>query len=92
MVNKITTPPTTSELIGKINELVDDKQDTLVSGTNIKTINNISLLGSGNISISGGGGAVDSVNGYTGVVVLTASDVGVEAYTANEVQTLWESI
>jgi len=31
------------------------KQATLVSGTNIKTINNQSLLGSGNISISGGG-------------------------------------
>ena len=30
------------------------KQDTLVSGTNIKTINNTSLLGSGDISISGG--------------------------------------
>ena len=29
------------------------KQDTLVSGTNIKTINNTSLLGSGNIDISG---------------------------------------
>lgn len=32
------------------------KQDALVSGTNIKTINNQSLLGSGNITISGGGG------------------------------------
>lgn len=31
------------------------KQDTLVSGENIKTINNTSLLGSGNITISGGG-------------------------------------
>lgn len=29
-------------------------QDTLVSGTNIKTINNQSILGSGNINISGG--------------------------------------
>lgn len=29
---------------------IDTKQDTLVSGTNIKTINNNSLLGSGNIS------------------------------------------
>lgn len=73
MVNKITTPPTTSELIGKVNEIVDDKQDILVSGTNIKTINNQSLLGSGNIDIQGGG-----------------SDV--EAFTAAEVQTIWESI
>jgi hypothetical protein len=32
------------------------KQATLVSGTNIKTINNESLLGSGNITISGSGG------------------------------------
>lgn len=30
-----------------------NKQDTLVSGTNIKTINNESLLGSGNITIEG---------------------------------------
>ena len=32
------------------------KQATLVSGTNIKTINNESILGSGNITIQGGGG------------------------------------
>jgi hypothetical protein len=36
-----------------------NKQATLVSGTNIKTINSQSLLGSGNITISGGGGATD---------------------------------
>lgn len=34
-----------------INNLTNSKQDKLVSGTNIKTINNTSLLGSGNISI-----------------------------------------
>ena len=32
-------------------------QPTLVSGTNIKTVNNESLLGSGNITIQGGAGA-----------------------------------
>lgn len=37
-----------------INELNEDKQDVLVSGTNIKTINNTSILGSGNITIQGG--------------------------------------
>ena len=37
---------------------VAGKQDTLVSGTNIKTINNESLLGSGNITIEGGGSDV----------------------------------
>lgn len=37
-----------------LQDLLDEKQDTLVSGTNIKTINNTSLLGSGNITISSG--------------------------------------
>lgn len=37
------------------------KQDALVSGTNIKTINNNSILGSGNITISGGGGTPTDV-------------------------------
>lgn len=35
------------------------KQDALVSGTNIKTINNESILGGGNIEIQGGGGGMD---------------------------------
>lgn len=34
---------------------ISGKQDTLVSGTSIKTINNESILGSGNITVSGGG-------------------------------------
>lgn len=34
------------------------KQDTLVSGTNIKTVNGNSLLGSGNITIEGGGSGI----------------------------------
>lgn len=36
---------------------ISGKQDRLVSGTNIKTINGASILGSGNITISGGGGS-----------------------------------
>lgn len=35
---------------------ISGKQDKLVSGTNIKTINGTSILGSGNIEISGGSG------------------------------------
>ena len=38
------------------------KQDTLVSGTNIKTINGNSILGSGDITIQGGGGSSDIDN------------------------------
>lgn len=42
---------------------MDGKQDLLVSGTNIKTINNQSILGEGNIEITGGD--VDLTNYYT---------------------------
>ena len=33
---------------------LDNKQDTLVSGTNIKTLNGQSILGSGDLAIGGG--------------------------------------
>ena len=61
------------------NELqVSGKQDTLVSGTNIKTINNQSLLGSGNITISGGGGSgieVLDLSSYAWGDTLSAADL-----------------
>lgn len=44
---------------GAITTDLEGKQDELVSGTNIKTINNESILGSGNITIEGGGGSID---------------------------------
>lgn len=37
----------------ELSEVIDSKQNTLVSGTNIKTINNESILGNGNLVISG---------------------------------------
>lgn len=48
-----------TELNDKITDLysqLNTKQATLVSGTNIKTINGVSILGTGNITIEGGGG------------------------------------
>lgn len=36
---------------GKINTALSAKQDVLVSGSNIKTINNVPIIGSGNINI-----------------------------------------
>jgi hypothetical protein len=42
---------------GGVYTALGNKQDTLVSGSNIKTINNESILGSGNITIQGGGTA-----------------------------------
>ena len=53
-----------------------DKQDTLVSGTNIKTINKESILGPGNITIESGG--VKSLNGKTGAInIVEGSNVTV---------------
>lgn len=50
------TTYTKTEVDNAITAATSTKQDTLVSGTNIKTINNESILGSGNIEIEGGGG------------------------------------
>ena len=84
---------------------IDGAQAALESGVNIKTVNNQSLLGSGNITVEGGDGDVNviesitfngsavpvdssknaaitytapvaSVNGNTGAITLSASDVG----------------
>lgn len=45
-----------SDVITAIGLAIKGKQDTLISGTNIATINNQSLLSGGNIVISGGSG------------------------------------
>lgn len=52
--------------LGTVVTDVTGKQDKLVSGTNIKTINGASILGSGDIAISGGGSSdkVDVVTLY----------------------------
>lgn len=57
---------TTSGLV-KNDGTIDTKsyQETLSSGVNIKTINNNSLLGSGNITIQGGGGSVIGTGSFS---------------------------
>ena len=47
-----TNKPLSAKQGKELKTLVDGKQATLVSGTSIKTLNNTSLLGSGNISIN----------------------------------------
>jgi len=49
-----------------VNQGKSGKQDTLVSGTNIKTINGDSILGSGDITIQGGGGN-PTLLGFSGI-------------------------
>ena len=69
------------------------KQDALVSGTNIKTINNESLLGSGNINIQSGGSETDvQINGSS-IVSNDVADIQVEGtYNAstNKIATMSE--
>lgn len=62
-----------------------NKQDKLVSGTNIKSINNNSLLGSGNIDIQGGGG-VDIVTSWEST--LSDEKVPSEKLTKNTIDNL----
>lgn len=56
-----------TELWSKIKTLVSKKQDKLVSGTNIKTVNNQPLLGSGNITVSA------TLNSSSDVTIRTLS-------------------
>lgn len=62
------------------------KQNTLVSGTNIKTINGESILGSGNITISGGGGTAitpsEGLNGMVSVLTFGADSSGTDDCTS----------
>ena len=70
-----------------ITDLKANKQDKLISGVNIKTINNESILGSGNIEIGGGGGGTSNYNALTNKPKInnvelngnkTSSDLGLQ--------------
>ena len=54
--------------IDALPELIKEKQDRLISGINIKTINGIPVLGSGNIVIQSGGGSSSGGGAYPEVV------------------------
>lgn len=66
-------PHTQYALESDVTATLSTKQDILVSGTNIKTINSESLLGSGDIVITGGSGEVNTASNLgTGVGVFAA--------------------
>ena len=67
---------TKTETDNAITAATSTKQDTLVSGTNIKTINGETLLGEGNITIQGGGGkAIEAGRGISITTGETADTV-----------------
>lgn len=78
-VNKLSS--NVASLEGNVSGLATQlagKQDTLVSGTNIKTINNSSILGSGNLEIQGG-----AEYGFTGIITGTSANPTNGATLAN---------
>lgn len=60
-----------------------NKQDTLISGENIKTINGVSLLGPGNISIEGGGSGGKSYIGKESETTITNVDNEINVISVN---------
>ena len=79
--NDLNNKPDLSKYATK--EEVNAKQDTLISGSNIKTINNQSLLGSGNIDIKGGGGEISYEKQY---LTFEALEDGTFSFTENDLQ------
>lgn len=65
-----------------LTSLLASKQDVLVSGTNIKTINGQSILGSGDILVSGGSSANIATTTTPGTILATdiSSDSGTEVF------------
>ena len=76
---------TTGTVESMITAATSGKQDTLVSGTNIETINNESILGSGNITIQGGGGG-------SNIIELTQAEYdALTAYTEDAIYVITDA-
>ena len=82
-------PTKTSDLTNDSNFITNEyhdssKQDTLVSGTNIKTVNNQSLLGDGNINIEGSAGTCNVFVITEDMVTVVKDDTkGVAPYSTS---------
>lgn len=80
---------------GKIKAVVNKKQDKLVSGQNIKTVNGQSILGSGDVTVGGGDvnlykHHIDIAGEYTPYKIGTAFAQGnvafIEFYSSNNLK------
>lgn len=64
---------------------LDQKQTTLVSGTNIKTINNVSILGSGNMTIDADTSSCEKLDNK--VTAISSSSTNTQYPSAKSVYT-----
>ena len=85
----IATPTQSSHIANKeyVDGAISGKQDTLISGTNIKTVNGESILGSGNISIEGGSGSNPFSNEWIFLGIMTANNAGSASFDIADVPT-----
>ena len=89
-INQLSTD--TSAINTEVQTLKTDKQDTLVSGTNIKTINGQSLLGEGNIEIQQSELPIASANTLGGVKVGTGLSINSESGVLSADSPEWNNI
>lgn len=61
--------------ITNLGTVLAGKQNTLVSGTNIKTVNGVDIIGAGNVVITGAGVSKVMLGGRAGSGVLTVADI-----------------
>lgn len=81
-----------TDLTANVTALQADKQDTLVSGTNIKTINGQSLLGEGNIEIQQSELPIASADTLGGVKVGTGLSINPESGVLSADAPEWNNI
>ena len=89
-INQISTD--TAATNAEVQTLKTDKQDTLVSGTNIKTINGQSLLGEGNIEIQQSELPIASADTLGGVKVGTGLSINPESGVLSADSPEWNNI
>lgn len=73
------------------NNLLNTKQDKLISGTNIKTINGVSILGSGDLEVGGG----SEYTAGSGIVIDSDNEISVDnsvIYNKTQVDNLLSGI
>lgn len=74
-----------------ISQAINDLNDKKVSADNLKTVNGISLIGEGDIQISGGTADLSNYYNKTEVNSLLADKLDASAYTPTDLSQYWTS-